>query len=218
MSGILALGCCCLFIWELRNAVRETQVVVRDADAAVKESQRRITDTAQNLNAALIQVGLATDEARRASMEQRQYWNQISKETIGLITDARATMRKTETSIDGVSTEVHSVAGDIHGFASDLHGVAGAAVTSLESVPPVLEQGSRTLESANALLTGPELTGSVKDLAEASRHLDGTVANVEMMSADIQQRLHKTLNQPKSLARIIFGWLLDTAYKVKAFF
>ena len=214
-AGVFSLICIGLFLWQLRNTAQEIQKTVRDADAAVQESQKRLADTSQNLNAALLQVGLATDEARRASMEQRQYWNRISRETIGLISDARATVRQTGSDIDGVAADVHGFAGDLHGVAGDLHEVAGATLNSLNGLAPLLDQGNRTLVTANTLLADPDITKSLKSLADSSQNVAATTANVEKMSEDVQKRIHQ-MTQPKSLGKAILGWVLDTAYKVKA--
>ena len=215
-AGVFCVVCCGLFLWQLRNAARELQNTARDADAVVKETQRRVEDTSQNLNAALIQVGLATDEARRASVEQRQYWNRISRETIGLISDARTTVRQTGSDIDGVAADVHGFAGDLHGTAGDVHEVAGAAVASLKGLAPLLEQGNRALGTANTLLADPDITRSIKGLVDSSQNVAATTANVEKISEDVQKRVHQ-LTQPKPLAKVILAWVLDTAYKVKAF-
>jgi hypothetical protein len=217
VAGVFCVACCGLFFWQLRNTarevqntVREIQHTVRDADMAVRDTQKRVADTSQNLNAALLQVGLATDEARRASVEQRQYWNRISRETIGLIADARTTVRQTGNDIDGVARDLHDAAGD-------LHSVAGASVDALNGVGPLMDQGTRTLGAANALLADPEITKSLKNLAESSQSMAATTVNVEKMSEDLQKRMHQ-MTQPKSIGKAVLVWLLDTAYKVKALF
>jgi len=209
-AGVFCLACCGLFFWQLRNTAREIENTVHDTDAAVREAQKRVADTSQNLNAALLQVGLATDEARRASVEQRQYWNRISRETIGLISDARGTVRQTGSDINGVARDLHDVAGD-------LHSVAGATMSSLNGLGPLMDQGTGALGAAKTLLADPDITKALKNLADSSQSVAATTANVEKMSEDVQKRVHQ-MTQPKSLGKALLSWLLDTAYKVRAVF
>jgi len=203
MAGIFAAVCCGLFFWQLRNTARELQFSVRDGDAAIRDVQRRLDDTSQNLNAALIQAGLATDEARRASVEQRQYWSRISQETIALIGDADRT-------INGLN-ETQA------GVGRDLHGTSQAAEAALQEVAPLLRELQKTTARANVLAGDPNIERSIQSFANSAENLDRTMVSVAGVAHDVQTRIHD-MTKPKKWVVTVGEKLLDWAFKAKAFF
>jgi hypothetical protein len=55
--------------------------VLAGSSAIERNLNQRISDTSQNMNALLVQAGLAADQVRIASIQQREYWDRISGDT-----------------------------------------------------------------------------------------------------------------------------------------
>ena len=100
-----------------------------------------------------------------------------------------------------------------------LRAVCGLGVTEIAHACGFsdLASFSRTLATANAVLADPNIVRSMTGMAESTQHIAATTANVEKMSEDVQKRVHQ-MTQPKSFGKMLLGWVLDTAYKVKVFF
>ncbi len=201
LAGIFALVCCGLFLRQLQNTARELQVSIQDGDAAIKDVQRRLDDTSQNLNAALIQAGLATDEARRASVEQRQYWSRISQETIALIGDADRTVNGLNETQAGVGR--------------DFHGTSQEAEAALKEVAPLLRELQGTAARANSLVGDPNIGRSIQSFASSAENLDRTMVSVAGVAHDVQARVHD-LTKPRKWVVTVGEKLLDWAFKAKA--
>lgn len=85
------------------------------ANAVLKQTQtvqanlnQRITDTSQNLNAILIQTGLAADQVREASIQQKTYWNHISRDTDTLLKSLNSGAH----GLDSNMTDLHALLAD----------------------------------------------------------------------------------------------------------
>jgi signal transduction histidine kinase len=203
LAGIAALSVIALLAWDLRASRQE----VRQAAAEMKAD---VHGMVQNANAILLQAGLAADEARRASEEQRAFANVFDKELL-------AGAQNTNAAILDIRGLVASVQGDLRTNSNDLHDVSGATVAALNELPPLLRSAQGTTDSANRLISDQDIQRTIKNLADSSQHIAGTTDNVEQMSKIVEKKVEQ-MTKPASLGKALLNWLLNTAYKVKAFF
>lgn len=206
LAAIFLLVCAGLFFLELRQTTKEVkaetvavQKLTADADAAVLDVQSRLKDISQNVNAALIQVGLATDETRLASIEQREYWGKVSKETILAVKDARALIQASTAGVNQTS--------------QDLHGVVTTAQLDLVTLDSTLQSLDSAVRDADRnFASNPDAARALKSLADSAEEINRT-------TADVRDRVHAlTHPKPQRWFMSLAKGLLDFGYKMKAFF
>lgn len=88
--------------------------LLQQASAVTRNLDRRISDTSQNLNAILIQSGLAADQIQQASREQKRYWEKISGDTDD-------TLKSLNAGAQGLGENMAELHGILAGFAGDPH-------------------------------------------------------------------------------------------------
>jgi hypothetical protein len=163
------------------------------------EAHERMVGTSQNLNAILIQVGIASDEARRAASEQRVYWNKVGAESVLAIqktNDVLTTAQKTLNSIDDSQKLI-----------------AATTIKSLEGVPVTIQASTNAmneaaldLQTTNRILSDPNIPQTLAHLNETAGHLDNTSASIDTAV--------KRWTKPGNFFRSLFTGLLDTGSKV----
>src|SRR6266550_8297298 len=83
---------------QVKTTGRKVDAAIDEMTQTTAEARKRLIDSSQNLNAILIQSGLAADEVRRAATEQRQYWNQAGAETVIAIRQIQQTTKSIDKS------------------------------------------------------------------------------------------------------------------------
>lgn len=91
-------------------AVNASAGVMTQAAAVSKNLNRRITDTSENLNAILLQAGLAADQLQEASREQKKYFEHISADTDSTLKALNLGANSLNTNME----DVHKLLGDPH--------------------------------------------------------------------------------------------------------
>src|SRR5438552_17777020 len=81
---------------QVKTTARKVDAAIDEMTQTTTEARKRLVDTSQNMNAILIQSGLAADEVRRAATEQRQYWNQAGAETVAAIRQIQHTTKSVD--------------------------------------------------------------------------------------------------------------------------
>jgi len=157
--------------------------------AVVKHNQEKVDGTLQNVNAILLQTGLAADQARRVSQEQHDFLLRLDKQVLAAVPVAQ---------------------GQIVRVSDDLHGVVQSLQTSLAPVPALLTSLRETVDKTGKLADNPDIPRALTALADATEnanktlaHVDGVATHLEAMSADADKSLHHTLNPTKK--SLIFG-------------
>lgn len=202
-AGALAsiIAVCVSLVWLLydaRNAAsvvdRKTDAVAASLDARAQHLQDKLDGTFQNANAILLQAGLAADQARLASQDQREFAKQLDQKLLALAD--RADMSLTQ------------VTGDLHQTSHDLH-------ETLVTLPPLTRSLTATVDSANALLADPNIPRTLKGLADTTdqtaatmREVTKTSANVAKMSQDVEEALYGRLHPKKRTIVLNTVWTL----------
>lgn len=169
----------------------------------VKDTRKKVDDTSSNLNAILIQAGLAADEARQASIEQHAYLAQMNKNLDQTFSEINLTIAQ-------VRDTTQKVGGDVHETSQ-------ATVNALNGLPPLLNQADKTLQATEKVITDPHIPATLNQIDQTMTAVTGTMQNVEKTTGHIEKRVQQ-LTKPASLTKRIFTSILDIGYKVKLLF
>jgi hypothetical protein len=167
----------CLLLGEARQAVTH-------ADALISQETSDLHGSAQNLNAVLIQLGLTSDEARRAATEQRAYWNTLGK-----------------LSVDFVQRTDHNINDQLLPAASLLlTTTADNEQTLTVAANATLDAGSASLDTLRTRLNDPRIDEILGNIQSTTYEFAGT-------SADFHYEVHKLVFPPPR--KWYQKWLLD---------
>lgn len=187
VTAIGAVGCAGYAAYEASFAIRDSRTVMGEAIALTVSANARFESvqgdlhgTSQNVNAILLQAGLAADQARLASRDQREY--------------ARRFDAKLSAIADSADVAIRSASADIHQSTLDVHEV-------LKDMPATVTGINDMVTTSNRMLSDPNIGGSfnaIRLTAERSMsamsHIDAIASNVEKMSDDAQGSFHKTMH------------------------
>lgn len=95
---------------QLDQDAQAAHVLLQQSTLVTQNANRRISDTSQNLNAILIQAGLAADQVQQASREQKKYWENISGDTDKALKSLNAGAR----GLDQNMSDLHALLADPH--------------------------------------------------------------------------------------------------------
>ena len=161
--------------------------LVRDTDQAMLDTQAEIHGSIQNTNAVLIQLGLASDEWRQASIEQRTQLLKTSKET---------------------TLAVHDLRTMIAHYDAD----AVKLGEQLDAVGPGLKEATRALKGAADVLNDPAIPASLKNVEAISRsttksseHIEHILGKGTEIADDAQGKFHAMTHPTKK--QLILGFL-----------
>lgn len=172
---------------------------VIEAKTATGQASNDLHGSVQNLNAILLQAGLATDEARRAATEQRKYWNLTAEQTDKTVRAFRQLVDRTDRQLNDTL---------LPNLSDQFEATSATAQASLSAV-------TQSADALTARLNDPNITS-------LALHLDQTAANVEIAtghlanaSADVEKKVHQ-LTKPASFAVRVGKALLGVAAQVGA--
>lgn len=206
--ALFSLGLLCLGLLRLEEQIQLTaQELHKTAEAATSltlEAHGRLVGTSQNLNAILLQAGLASDEVRRASMEQRKYWNQAGAQTVQLLGAASS-------AVDGLNTATHDLDNSI-GKITD------STVLAMDAIPPTLkalqqplEASTRTLNDASLILESPTIAATMANVQHTTETIDHSTKTIDTFLT----RITKPASVVKTVLWKLLGLAPETAVALK---
>src|SRR5438128_11281385 len=83
---------------QVKTTGRKVDAAIDEMTQTTAEARKRLIDTSQNLSAILIQSGLASDEIRRAAIDQRKYWNEAGAHTVAAVAQVQQTTKSVDES------------------------------------------------------------------------------------------------------------------------
>ena len=208
---------------EARGVIRETSQVVRAAETAIQrtdkflnEDPRGLQGVFSNTNAVLLQLGLASDQWRRASMEQRKLLVQNPREARETLDELRAAAKSITTLVTNSDASLNK---GLLPEATKAVVSINSATASLETkIGTLLDESTRTMNKAGAVLGNPELVGLAENLNDTSAELQASAANVEQATGYIKEYLRpnkqtfwKALLKsmiPRAIVRVSSRWFL----------
>jgi hypothetical protein len=172
LAGIFLLVTLGMLALQARNTLRQ-------ADALMSDATTRLDDTSRNANAILIQAGLAADQARLVSIEQRRQLSAISKRALVLLDHADNLLVTATGTVDklGVDTDA-----------------------SLKEIPQVMRDLDASIKTFNETAADPNIKKTLANVASTTQHTSETMAHVEKAADGVQKRVDQML-KPVSLLR-----------------
>src|SRR3990172_2506660 len=183
----------------------------------LRESRRRLVDTSTNLNAVLLQTGIAADNVRRASEkweaasdEQQKYWRDISKETREAVKELRASVKRTDTNLnDRLLPEMTRF---LQANDQRLAGLTNETIVSLQDTTTrlnaLLDSTTSAADSAKNLFADPNIPKSLENIEQSTENINKTTAHIEKK---VEQ-----MTKPANLAVRVGFFVLDLGAKVGA--
>lgn len=182
--------------------------LLTSANTTLQTVQTDLHGTSQNLNAALIQIGLVSDETRRASMEQRVYWQKNSKETHTVLVSLNKTIIRADGTIADLDAEILKNGNEV---ATLLR--SGQQTTHILSLAG-LELGALVRHTDENMQTlNPNIQAAVKSLNESSDHVSHATDSLANASKDVEVKIHQ-LTRPASFAKSLGMTILDIGAKL----
>jgi hypothetical protein len=194
--------CLCLFLIVGIQTLREIKKAATATVELAEESKKRVEHTSQNLNAILIQAGLASDEARRASIEQRQYLKTLNRQVSQDLVQFHRVLVAAEKTINKVGQE------------SEL---------TVAALRPVLVQTESTLAEAQNTLE--QLTKTTANLATTTgdpnipkiiAHTEKTTDNLAAASVDVKESTGMLKEKVKDITKPANWWKRVGLYLAQA--
>lgn len=189
LAASFALVCLGIFALQASQAVRSVagnssrvsehaDALIASLNATFDDPRQGIKPTLQNVNAILLQAGLATGEVQGAAREQRAYWNTIGSNSSNLIADLDKAAKQADRTVDTVNLAVNAI--------------TNATVSTLDSVPPTLvranqglEAATRTLNDTNLILESPTIPATQANIQTISSNAAHTSATIDSFATRI---------------------------------
>ena len=180
LAGIVALLAWALVGVQLVYTLERVNEAIAAATSAIQETQRRVAHTSANLNAVLIQAGLAADQLRRASERQGEYSTRLIAtldETTNMVREGRRTLEVAREQIEANGKASEEQIRDIGITArSSLRAAEGLAV---EFRPSLVALGAAAANlaplTAEAAATAREAHRGVTAAANAAESVDAAL-------------------------------------------
>ena len=214
--GALALCALTVVFLSVNTLVNETRVTVelsnqnlRALNTLLEESHVRLVDTSRNTNAILIQIGLATDNARRASEAQESYQQHLE-----------SILTKVETSVEALNSTIvrtdHNLNTELLPQAvQSLKETEQATAAVTATVQQIGTDISPVLQAATALLEDPNIKASIANIETSSKNTVAITAetaeiakNMNLTTQHIEKAVDKA-TKPGSLAVKAGSWLFS---------
>lgn len=189
----LALG---NLLVDLRVTSHEVALTAEETRALVYETRLRVTYTSSNVNAILVQLGLASDEARRAAVSQRRYWDENSQQFHATLVQAEATLKQMADSTRHMDEET---------------------TVALRELQSSLKRTTETLDHMDALVSDPNNRATIANLEKATREVASATDNLRETTEHVERvtsYYEKKLTKPVGFVRTLIEVLLGPAWKV----
>jgi methyl-accepting chemotaxis protein len=178
------------------------------AAAALPRIERDVHGSVENLNAALIEISLTTDELRRAATEQRTYWAKTSQQTGKTVSALRLLIDRTDHSLNDETLPAIGLS------VLNLNTRAGETLDEITQASHELEQ--RLADPAIAG-TAAALQASAENATVATEHLAATSEHMDHATKDIEDKVHQ-MTRPPSWAKRVGMTILGVAADVGQIF
>ena len=182
-TGIAFLVYMAFVLWPLRTAIQESQKTLHDSGELVRTVKPLVVPTSQNVNAILVQAGIATGQMAQASIEQRTYWQQLSMHSIDAIGDAQDAIKDWGSLGRSFEAQIAPTFSRFHSTLDSTNMLLGTANDQVVKVGPFLMAATGFVGHADALVADSNLRGSLVNLNRFS----GSAA---LFMGDTQRKFH----------------------------
>jgi methyl-accepting chemotaxis protein len=189
-AGLLSLG------YKVAKTLDKLDTSLSQTQQDIHRLSDDLHGTSQNLNAALIQIGLTSDEARRAAIEQRAYWAKNSAETHTLLANLNDTVTTAKGALVVLTMDAHA---QINTNGGALTASLDQMRTGLLNVSNAAEDVDRTVLHINSSLyqAGPDVQSTLDNLNKTSENVANATKSISLASNDIQVKVHQLTRPAK---------------------
>ena len=205
LAGIVALLAWALVGVQLVYTLERVNEASVAATSAIQETQRRVAHTSQNANAVIVQLGLAADQWRLASLNQAKYARQLESaldETTNMVREGRKTLEvaREQISRNGNASELAILGA--HSKIQETGTSASAALRRIDGL--IVQVGSATVRLDEVVNNAADTAAHI---SSASGKIDGTAANLRSATESVDQAL-KPLRTTQGKLRAVLKFLL----------
>ena len=190
-----------VIFWPMRPVEREGQATLKSYGDIARTVQPLIVPTSQNVNAILLQAGIATGEMAQASIEQRKYWQSVSEHTIDAIGDAQDAIKEWGAAGGAARAEIAPTFGQFRFTLSRADDLLQTANDQAKTISPFMRSATSFMTHADALASDPAW--------------HATLINLQGVSGDVGHVTHRFAYPPhQSIFRrtwALFPLAKDTA-------
>jgi hypothetical protein len=167
---------------------------VADADTLILQEKKDAHDTAQDLDAALLQIETTTNEVRTAAESQEDYWDKTSQQTAELMGHLNHNLNDPETGM------VHNFNHAVMALTLDTHDLLNQAESTTEKVGvaanATLDAGTAVLEGVRLRVNDPRIDESFTQIPLLLTQSAGIANNINQTTADLSHEVHKLVYPP----------------------
>ena len=198
---ILLVGLLATLIFFVVVLTRAVQQISRDVSVTATSLQKtsdQLAETSKSLqehaNRVLTEAGLTAMEARKASTEQRAFWN---KEVPVLAAKAEATFDQTNVLLANLGVLTKNMDGETAEIATQL-------VATNVQLQKDLQTFNTSLQTVNERLSSEQLTETLGNINQTTASLAKTAESTSKAAADIQAKVHSlTTPDPTLKGRVL---------------
>lgn len=182
----------------------------------------RLESNSQHINRVLVQWGGVMTVMRRAALAQETNADATGKNVAETTHQAALLIADSRVAVAKLNNDVlPQLTASLAHTDEDMAKVATEAAKTLQGLSeragPVLDNAALATKNLAELTGDPAFRETAKNMQAASASLAGTSANVDATSKDVAEVVHR-MTRPKAWFKQLGSWVLDTAYKFKAFF
>lgn len=183
LAGIVALLAWALVGVQLVYTLERVNEASAATTSAIQEAQRRVAHTSQNANAVLVQLSLAADQWRLASMNQAKYARQLEAaldETTNMVREGRRTLEVAREQIERNGNASQKAIEEVGAVAAGAQTVLGHA-----------DEGVRFIANASSSLPriAEHLADASANTASSAKHVEAATASVANAAESVDQAL-----------------------------
>lgn len=196
LSAVFALVCVGLFTLELRQAAKAltaseqaTTVSIQEVHSTVQDVHQRLVEKGGLLDIAkktMLHIDRTSGEIAITSRQQRTYWDTMGKESVSTLGHLNTTIQTLDTAIAQVGTDIHGTTVSVHG---------------------VLTETQSTVASLNRLVSDPDITRAIREMANSSQNIDKMTASGASIIKTVDGKVTELAHPTK--AQKAFGYVMN---------
>ena len=199
---LVLLSTLIIFTIILTRAVQQVTLDVTSASASLQKTSNQLTESTkmlqQHADRVLTEAGLTAMEARKASSEQRAYWN---KEVPVLTAKTELTLDHTNQLLADMDTMTQHVDGNVSQITTQL------GTTNLQ-VQQDLKSFNDSLSLLNQSLASPQLSDTLTSVNQSMASMASVTKHLDATTADLQAKVHTMVTPPATVKGKIW-WIVQ---------
>lgn len=214
VMGILALALLCGVLYQAEEALRYSR----------SEILPKVLLTIEKANHAMLEIELtaknareATDEGKKASIEQRKYWAQAAQQTNKDLADLDAVLHSAGDAVRSLNSAIVHADNNLSSVSIQTTTSIKQIGDTLASLQPVILKASESMDNLARLTGDPALLQTVQHVNASTANVESATGHLDASTKEVELYV-KHLTKPASWVRSLGIFLLDTASKFALIF